>query len=196
MATVTSTRRPAPLRLISMIAGGAGRLVLLLACLAIAATFLPSLAGYERYVLEGGSMEPTIHRGSLVFDEVVPVAQLRRGDVITYVPAGGVRPVTHRIIELSAQPNGRRVVHTKGDANPTADLRPYELGGTHQARVSFSVPYLGWMFMALDNPRARMYLLALPALAIALSMLAGAWREGGRLVREGQRPANGSSTAA
>ena len=97
MATAPATRRPAPLRLICAIAGGAGRLVLLLAVLALAATFLPTLAGYERYVLEGGSMEPTIHRGSLVFDEVVPVAELRRGDVITFVPAGGRRPVTHRI---------------------------------------------------------------------------------------------------
>jgi signal peptidase len=186
MATAPATRRSAPRRLISTIAGGAGRLVLLLAVLALAATFLPSLAGYERYVLEGSSMEPTIHRGSLVFDEVVPVSELRRGDVITFVPAGGVRPVTHRIIKL-ADRDGRRVVRTKGDNNPTADLRPYELGGATQARVSFSVPYLGWMFMALDHPRARMYLLALPALFIALSMLAGAWREGGRLVREGER---------
>jgi signal peptidase len=184
MATAPATRHPAPLRAISAIAGGAGRLVLLLAVLAVAATFLPTLAGYERYVLEGGSMEPTIHRGSLVFDEVVPLAELKRGDVITFVPAGGRRPVTHRIIEVTTQARGGRVVRTKGDANPTPDLRPYELGGTEQARVSFSVPYLGWMFMALEHPRARMYLLALPALAIALSMLAAAWREGGRLVRE------------
>ena len=191
MATAPATPRPAPLRLISAIAGGAGRLVLLLAVLALAATFLPTLAGYERYVLEGGSMEPTIHRGSLVFDEVVPVAELRRGDVITFVPAGGRRPVTHRIIDVQTQA-GRRVVRTKGDANPTPDLRPYELTGTEQARVSFSVPYLGWMFMALEHPRARMYLLALPALLIALSMLAGAWREGGRLVRQG----DGGSAAA
>ena len=194
MATAPATS-PA-LRLISAIAGGAGRLVLILACVALAATFLPTLAGFERYVLEGGSMEPTLHRGSLVFDEVVPVAQLRRGDVIIFVPVGGRRPVTHRIIKLTDAPNGRRVVRTKGDANPTADLRPYELGGTHQARVSFSVPYLGWMFMTLDHPRARMYLLALPALAIALSMLAGAWREGGRLVREREQAPTGHSTAA
>lgn len=180
MATTTTPRR-----LIAAIAGGAGRLVLLLACLALAATFLPTLAGYERYVLEGGSMEPTIRRGSLVFDEVVPVDRLRHGDVITYVPAGSTRPVTHRIVGLRTQADGARVVRTKGDANPSADLRPYALASDRQARVAFSVPLLGWMFMALQSPQARLVLLALPALAVALSMLAGVWREGGRLLQEG-----------
>ena len=75
-------------RLASKAAGGLGRLVLLAGVLVLAATFLPSLLGYQRYVLVGHSMEPTIHRGSLVFDEIVPAEALRRGDVITYIPPG------------------------------------------------------------------------------------------------------------
>ena len=60
-------------RLASMAAGGLGRLVLLAGVLVLCATFLPSLLfGYQRYVLVGHSMEPTIHKGSLVFDEIVP----------------------------------------------------------------------------------------------------------------------------
>ncbi len=73
-------------RLASKAAGGLGRLVLLAGVLVLAATFLPSLLGYQRYVLVGHSMEPTIHKGSLVFDEIVPAEALRRGDVITYIP--------------------------------------------------------------------------------------------------------------
>ena len=66
-------------RLASMAAGGLGRLVLLAGVLALCATFLPSLLfGYQRYVLVGHSMEPTIHKGSLVFDEIVPVARCAR----------------------------------------------------------------------------------------------------------------------
>src|SRR5262245_49492552 len=76
----------------SMAAGGLGRLVLLAGVLVLAATFLPSLLGYQRYVLVGHSMEPTIHKGSLVFDEIVPAEALRRGDVITYIPPTSKEP--------------------------------------------------------------------------------------------------------
>ena len=79
--------------------------VLLLAILAaMAITFVPGLFGYQRYVLVGHSMEPTIHRGSLVFDEIVNVSDLRKGDVITYVPPGNVEPVTHRRATPSPSP--------------------------------------------------------------------------------------------
>ena len=37
-------------------------------------------------------MTGTYDRGSLVFDEVVPVDDLKVGDVITYRPPAGVRP--------------------------------------------------------------------------------------------------------
>ena len=65
-------------RLASMAAGGLGRLVLFAGVLVLFATFLPSLFGYQRYVLVGHSMEPTIHKGSLVFDEIVPVRPCAR----------------------------------------------------------------------------------------------------------------------
>ena len=71
-------------RRLAQVAGrGLMSVLLLLTVAAVAVTFLPGLLGYQRYVLVGSSMEPTIHRGSLVFDEIVPVAQLRKGDVIT-----------------------------------------------------------------------------------------------------------------
>jgi hypothetical protein len=114
-------------RLASMAAGGLGRLVLLAGVLVLAATFLPSLLGYQRYVLVGHSMEPTIHKGSLVFDEIVPAAALRRGDVVTYIPPTSKEPVTHRILSISRGPHGERVYRTKGDNNASADLRPFTL---------------------------------------------------------------------
>jgi signal peptidase len=108
-------------RLASKAAGGLGRLVLIAAVGVLAATFVPSLLGYHRYVLVGHSMEPTIHKGSLVFDEIVPVAALRKGDVITYIPPITKEPVTHRILSIERGPNGERVFRTKGDNNPSPD---------------------------------------------------------------------------
>ena len=85
---------------------------------------VPALLGYERYVIVSGSMSGTYDRGSLVFDEVVPVADLRVGDVITYRPPPGAGPtglVTHRIAAIRRDERGGRVFRTRGDANPTVD---------------------------------------------------------------------------
>jgi signal peptidase I len=171
-------------RLASAAAGGLGRVVLLAAVLALGATFLPAVFGYHRYVLVGGSMEPTIHKGSLVFDEVVSVERLRRGDVITYIPPTSNEPVTHRIISVDVQPDGTRVFRTKGDHNEAPDLRPFTLREPRQARVKFAIPYLGWLFVLLSLQAARIFILTLPAVLLAAWGLVALWREGGRLVAE------------
>ena len=184
--------RSAARRLASMAAGGLGRLVLLAGVLALCATFLPSLLfGYQRYVLVGHSMEPTIHKGSLVFDEIVPVATLRKGDVITYLPPITKEPVSHRIISIARGPHGERVFRTQGDNNPAPDLRRFTLSKPTQARVAFAIPYLGWLFILLSMQEARIFLIALPGVLLALWALYGAWRQGGELLaaeRETETP--------
>jgi len=156
LATI-GTRARAP----AHVAGRGLMSVLLVAILAaMAITFVPGVLGYQRYVLVGGSMEPTIHRGSLVFDEVVAVISRKDGR------------------------KGGPIFRTQGDHNRFADMRPFQLDRPRQARFAFAVPYLGWLFIALGNPRARFILLAIPALLIALSMLARLWREGGRLAAQ------------
>jgi len=184
MRSSLSTVRTRARGLVLVTGRGLVALLLLLTLAAIAVTFLPGLMGYQRYVLVGGSMEPTIHRGSLVFDEVARVRELRVGDVITYVPPLRTQPVTHRIISAKRQKAGSPIFRTQGDANAAADMRPFKLDKPTQARFSFAVPYLGWVFILLGTPQARFLLLALPALLIALAMLRGLWREGGELVAE------------
>ena len=172
--------------LATMAGRGLMSVLLLLTLAAVAVTFVPGLLGYERYVLVGSSMEPTIHKGSLVFDEVVPVAQLRKGDVITYVPPGRTQPVTHRLISVKhpKQLHGRPLFRTQGDNVAEPDMRAFTLDKPTQARYSFAIPYLGWVFVALGTPQMRLILLVVPALLIALAMLARLWREGGRLAAE------------
>ncbi len=172
-------------RALAHVAGRGLMSVLLLAIVgAMVITFAPSLFGYQRYVLVGHSMEPTIHRGSLVFDEIVNVSDLRKGDVITYVPPGNLEPVTHRLISRKDGKKGGPVFRTKGDNNAIADPRKFQLDKPTQARFAFSVPYVGWLFIALGNPKSRFLLLVIPALLVALSILAKLWREGGQLAAQ------------
>ena len=69
-------------------------------------------------------MTGTYDRGSVVFDQVVPVASLKVGDVITYRPPAGAGPdhlITHRIAAITTDKSGVRVFRTKGEAFlPTA----------------------------------------------------------------------------
>jgi signal peptidase len=141
---------------------------------------LPALFGIQRYVIVSGSMTGTYDRGSVVFDDVVPVAQLRVGDVITYRPPAGAGPnhlVTHRIAAITTATDGTRVYRTKGDANAVADPWTFTLAGPRQARVRASLPYAGFAIAALSDRRVRMIVIGLPAALIALSSLAGLWRE-------------------
>ena len=159
----------------------AGGALLTAAAVALAtAVLVPALLGFQRYVITSGSMTGTYDRGSLVYDRVVPTASLKVGDVITYDPPAGSGPaglVTHRIVSIAPQPNGTRVFRTKGDANPVKDPWTFSLQNRTQARVAFHVPYLGYGLAVLSEKKVRMLVIGLPALLIALSTLAGLWRD-------------------
>jgi signal peptidase len=150
--------------------------VLCAACLGLAGlVLLPGLLGYERYVITSGSMTGAYDRGSVVFDRVVPVSELSVGDVITYTPpsaAGSDGMLTHRIVAISTDGFGRPVFTTKGDANEVADPWTFTLDEPKQARVAFSVPYVGYALAALGVPVVRLLALGLPALLIAAGVLA------------------------
>jgi signal peptidase len=159
-----------------------------LAVAAIAAllVLVPALVGWERYAIVSGSMTGTYDRGSLVLAEVVPVDDLRVGDVITYTPPAGDHLVTHRIAWIGRDDAGRRIFRTKGDANAVADPWTFRLDRPTQARVRMGVPYAGHALTALGRRDVRMIVIALPALLIAGFSLARLWRQ---LGAEAQRRA-------
>jgi signal peptidase len=143
---------------------------------------LPAALGLQRYVIVSGSMTGTYDRGSLVLDEVVPVSELRVGDVITYRPPAGAGPaglVTHRIASITTDKVGQRTFRTKGDANEAADPWTFHLPKGEQARVRAGVPYMGFALAALGKRDLRILIVGLPAGLIALMSIAGLWRQAG-----------------
>ncbi|HEX8204917.1 MAG TPA: signal peptidase I [Solirubrobacteraceae bacterium] len=154
--------------------------------LAAGAMLALPLAGYHRYVITGGSMGGTIEKGSVIWAEEVPVAELAEGDVITYRPPPGAGPegmVTHRIVSIQEQA-GRRVYRTKGDANASIDPWKFELEDTTQARVAFHLPYLGYALSAASVRTNRMLVVALMALLIVVATFSKLWRDAGAAVQE------------
>jgi signal peptidase len=166
---------------------GAGATVL---CLLLAAVLLiPAALGFQRYVIVSGSMTGTYDRGSIVYDEEVPVADLEVGDPITYAPPPNASPeklVTHRIVSIGHNDNGEEAFRTKGDANEVADPWTFTLEKPDQAKVAFSIPYVGYLLAALSIPTVRMLAIGIPAIVVALLILAGIWRDAGEEARRRQ----------
>jgi signal peptidase I len=172
---------------------GAGITVL---CLVLAALLLvPAALGYQRYVIVSGSMSGSYDKGSIVFDREVPVEELKVGDVITYQPPAGTVSddlVTHRIAWIGSDEQGERSFRTKGDANPSADPWTFNLDRADQARVEFSVPFIGYLLAGLSIPAVRMLAIGLPAVLLAFLILAGIWRDAGEEARRREAEANGT----
>jgi signal peptidase len=157
--------------------------VIVAAGLCLAATMLlPAAFGYQRYVITSGSMTGTYDQGSIVFDKTVPTSDLEIGDVITYVPpaSSGVDGlITHRIYSITNHGKDGFSYRTKGDANPSPDPWRFQLDQPTQAKVAFAIPYLGYGIAALSMLPIRMIIIGLPALLIAVALIARMWREAG-----------------
>ena len=167
--------------------------VLLVAVTVVAAAYLvPTLIGYERYVITGGSMSGTFEKGSIAFEKPVEVSELAVGDVITYQPpadTGVSTLVTHRISAISTTEDGTRQLVTKGDANPDPDPWTFSLTEPTQPVVQHAVPYVGYALIALADREVRMIAVGGPAALIALGAMV-------QLVRGLREPRGRTPTAS
>ena len=162
---------------------------------ACAAWLAPSLMGLERYVITGGSMSGTFEKGSLAFEKQVPASELRVGDVITYQPpagAGTTDLVTHRIVRMTQDEQGRRVFRTQGDANADVDPWTFRLHESTQPVVQFTVPHAGHVLIALADRETRMLAIGGPAALVALFALGELLMALFRRDQDGTSPAQGA----
>ena len=118
-----------------------------------AALLLPAacgLSGCRQYAVLSASMVPAIPVGSCVFVHIAPFEKIEEQSVITYRLGSGI-PVTHRVIAKDVL---KQTFVTKGDANeqPDASEIPY---AQVIGKVSFSIPYLGFILIFLQSTCGR-----------------------------------------
>ncbi|GAA1868573.1 hypothetical protein GCM10009836_56330 [Pseudonocardia ailaonensis] len=179
MATHTAAprahaRRRHPAR---RVLGAVGTLVVLaLLALATAVAILPLAVGGRALTVLSGSMEPTLHVGSIAVVRPVEPAQLAVGDIVNFtdrdLSTGQTRIVTHRVVEVAPGP---RFV-TKGDANPTNDLHPIAAADVH-GRLWYDVPYVGTLRQRLATPAGLVILGGVVLLGVALALLVPKYRD-------------------
>jgi signal peptidase I len=144
-------------------------------------TLLPNLLGYKTYVVLSGSMEPSIHTGSVLVALPVPPDSLKVNDVIVYNRSDVSERVTHRIVQINRDGDKPAFI-TKGDANQAADAWTVQYGDT-AGKIVLSVPLLGYAYQGIASPQGRLVFLVVPVLVLSLLWLAQIWRPEQRLQR-------------
>ena len=102
------------------------------------------VVGLTPYVVLSGSMEPTYHTGSLIYDKKVDPFTLKEGDVITFMVSEDTL-ATHRIVGVVPDEDepGTIRFRTKGDANDSEDGTLVHYKNVVGTPV-FTIPYLGY----------------------------------------------------
>lgn len=126
----------------------------------------PSVLGTTPLVVLSGSMSGTapdhIEIGDLIFVGKAVPSELEVGDVITFMQ--GSTAVTHRIIDITTGEDGKRLFHTKGDANNTADTEPVledQIVGIYKGRI----PKVGDLAIFMQTPLGMIVFIGVPLLA-------------------------------
>lgn len=122
--------------------------------------------GWNLNVVYGGSMEPSMGKGSLAVIRPVDPLEVTVGDVITYKSRSSDMLVTHRVVEVKDKASGSSPSFiTRGDANegndPLSVPSKNIVGG-----VWLSVPYLGYVMDYLKEPLVFGLAVGIPALFI------------------------------
>lgn len=107
-----------------------------------------SFLGFRAYIITTDSMKPHINSGDIVLIKKTKEKNLKTGDVISFKQDDGV--ITHRIVEITKNEEGKTQYVTKGDNNNVEDKRKiaYE---EIQGRKVLRIPSFGKVIILLQD---------------------------------------------
>lgn len=154
-----------------------GTVALIIVIVPLIAHVQPGLVGADQsYVVQSGSMEPTLPVGAVIFvDTDASAGDIEEGDIITFTQGRSTRTTTHRVHEKhTATVDGQTSVRftTKGDANENVDPDPV-YSDQIVGEVMFSIPYLGRV-IALGGTTVGWALLVV--VPVTLLLMDGLWQ--------------------
>ena len=123
--------------------------------------------GIQAYVVESGSMEPTIKTGSVCFiNKKADYNDMREGDIIAFQIDSGAF-ATHRIKSITNEG-----FETKGDANSAAD----QVITTRENFIGknvFSIPNIGFLVKSIQTPSGKIVLVTIIIVLFLAGILIG-----------------------
>ena len=139
--------------------------------LMLAAATLPTLVGFDSFVVIGGSMGNTVRPGSIVVAQRVDPATLQVGDIVTFRrPQNPDLPITHRVVGIREE-DGVTRLQTKGDANATSDVDEFS-ATLPISKLVYTVPWVGYIVAFARTAAGKLLLIALPLLILLARGLA------------------------
>ena len=126
--------------------------------------FLIFEKNHDLYIVTSNSMVPTLNPGDAVVishDDIdhSAFAQLKKGDIILFevssrkgVSEDSKRTIVHRIKEIDIDSKGKRIVSTKGDANPSS-IQGVDYHITEESYIGKVIhvgPYMGLFLMYIN----------------------------------------------
>jgi signal peptidase I len=173
-------RRPAPAWL-QWIGQTVSFIVLCVSALAaVMLIVVPLATGSQTYSVLTSSMAPHYAPGTFLVVKPQDFDTLAVGDVITYqLESGRPEVITHRIITVTADQAGERILFTHGDNNAVADPEPVREIQV-RGKLFYAVPYVGFVANALGQTQRGPLITLLAVVLIAggaFTMIRGAIKD-------------------
>lgn len=137
--------------------------ILAIACLTALSAFSTPLQ-FKIFVVESGSMVPTIQPGSLII--VKPQNEYKENDIVTFKKNSDVdikarhATTTHRIVKIEND-----LFITKGDANKSEDPKPVS-NNLIVGRLFLAIPFLGYPVSFAKTQTGLILLIIIPGVLI------------------------------
>jgi signal peptidase len=144
------------------------KIVALLSAAAAACAFLFVFllfeGNHELYIVTSNSMVPSLNPGDAAVisrddTEHSAFSQLMRGDIIIFEVSSPLsksendtRTVVHRIVDIETDSSGKRIISTKGDANPLSiqGVDYHITEDSYVGKVIYVGPYIGLLMMYIN----------------------------------------------
>ena len=145
--------------------------------------------GYRIFCVITGSMEPQYTVGDIILSKYKEPEDLRVGDTLVYIRkknqyAGKI--ITHKIVEIEQDENGKYLFHTMGIANVVED--PVVEEDQVYGVVISSIKMMTWLYRIMSNKYGLYFIIILPiSIFIFVSFLRSKSKEKKRELEENER---------
>lgn len=158
--------------------------ILVAVAMIVAVSTLKLPGSYKIFVVESGSMEPAILKGSIVISK--PQGNYQKNDIITVTSL--TRPkdsITHRIVAVEVGDKNISYL-TKGDKNDAPDSEK-RLKQNVIGKVVFSVPFLGFLVAFAKTLEGLIMLIIVPVVLIIYGELKTIITEAKNILRKKEK---------
>ena len=136
---------------------------------------VPSFFGWKPFIVLSGSMETQIMTGDIAVVKEINTDELKENDIIAFKDNEGI-VITHRIVEIIKEDDGKTKYKTKGDNNNIEDdgyVYPEQVEGIYKFRVG----KLGNLALFIQTPVGMVVCISIPLIMLLLIQWADSEKE-------------------